>query len=183
MTEFIIYRTDHPIKSEDFIRHSASDYTNTDCSHAEILREAMGKPSFADRSLPFFSLSHSGGITVCAMGPSPCGVDVQEHRFRGKECDTDKILRLANRFFHPEEAEQLNEAPRSEITPLFFRIWTAKESYVKYTGEGVQGFKSFSVFAPHTFSPAVIRRIDLTGTPIPFELSLTAQGDFCVYVK
>lgn len=158
MTEFTVYITDLKSSSVDFIRRCASDFTGIYCAGAEILREPMGKPYFSDSSLPFFSLSHSGIYTACALGYSPCGIDIQEHVFRGKPRDTAYLLRLANRFFHGEEAGFLNRisgsgcieaqpfcSPGDAVSDVFFRIWSAKESIVKYTGEGIKDFTAFSV--------------------------------------
>lgn len=146
-------------ESERFLRRAVALYTGRDCEEAVILREKRGKPYFADPSLPHFSLSHSGDFLACAMGPSPCGVDIQTHETAVRHMD-----RLAKRYFHPIEWEAVLQAQRdrentahkeSQLLPdtsslsrteLFFAIWTAKESYVKYTGEGIIGrFSSFSV--------------------------------------
>ena len=51
--------------------------------------------------------------------------------------------RIARRFFHPEEYRYLEQLGFS--TEAFFSLWTAKESYVKYTGEGISSlYSSFS---------------------------------------
>ncbi len=185
MNHFIIYHTMKKTESEAFIRRAVSNYTKTDCSHAEILRETNGKPYFADPTLPFFSLSHSGEHTVCAVGPAPCGVDVQEHLFHGQHRSTDEILRIGNRFFHSDEAERLNKASDDEITPLFFDLWTAKESYVKYTGDGISKFKAFSTLDSLTYAPAVIKKVEFCkhNRCADISLFLTAEEAFTAEIK
>jgi phosphopantetheinyl transferase len=182
---YTLYYTEEKTESEAFIRRAVSDYTKTDCSHAEILHEPMGKPFFADPSLPFFSLSHSGNCTVCAVGPAPCGVDIQEHLFHGQHRSTDEILRIGNRFFHSDEAERLNQASADEIPSLFFDIWTAKESYVKYTGEGISKFKTFSALDPFTHAPAVIKKVTFCkhNPSAYYSLFLTAEEAFTTEIK
>ena len=44
-----------------------------------------------------------------------------------------RLLKLAYRFFHRKEAEFVEW----DICNRFFVVWTAKESYVKYTGQGI----------------------------------------------
>lgn len=86
-----------------------------------------GKPIPARRSLPEFSLSHSGMLAVCALGDSPLGVDVE-----GPRC----TMKIARRFFSPEEVaflEGLCEADRQEALN---RLWPAKEAFVKALGTG-----------------------------------------------
>lgn len=63
------------------------------------------------------------------------GLDIQLMREKG-------VCSVAKRFFHPEEYRYLQETGFSD----FFSLWTAKESYVKFTGEGItDGFSAFSV--------------------------------------
>ncbi len=54
------------------------------------------------------------------------GLDLQQIRAEDKS-------RLAGRFFHPLETDWLSRQP----TDQFYRMWAYKESYVKYTGEGL----------------------------------------------
>jgi phosphopantetheinyl transferase len=55
----------------------------------------------------------------------------------------ERLVKIAKRFFAPEEAEMLLPDP----TGAFFPIWTKKEAYVKWTGRGLaEGLSSFSVF-------------------------------------
>lgn len=181
MKRFTVYYTEQPTAGKDFIRLAASAYTHADCTKADIRREPTGKPFFENKALPFFSLSHSGGFTVCAMGPSPCGIDIQEHLLRGREQDPLYLCRLAKRFFHPDESAMLEKAESKELCPLFFDLWSAKESYVKYTGQGITAFPTFSVLSPDSLSPAVIQRILFSEeqmTPSKTSLFLTADDPF-----
>lgn len=84
-----------------------------------------------------FSVSHSGRYWACAVCTQAVGLDVQkiESRMRND---------IASRFFHPDEADYTAKMG----VEAFFDVWTAKESYVKYTGEGIGGrFSRFSVVA------------------------------------
>lgn len=100
----------------------------------EILRGASGKPYFADSEL-FFSVSHSGSYWACAVGNGELGIDLQRYQ----ACHVERI---AKRFFHPREAAWIDGKGQEG----FFLVWTAKESYVKFTGEGITDrFAAFSV--------------------------------------
>ncbi len=102
----------------------------------EILRTARGKPYFAGAGNVHFSVSHSGDFVVVAFADAPVGIDLQQHKRRGYETYDDAIARhkkLASRYFHPLEQNYLENDPWEN----FFRIWTAKESFVKRTGRGI----------------------------------------------
>lgn len=159
MTHFTIYYTEQKTESESFIRLAAADYTGKSCIRSEILREKHGKPYFSETDMPHFSLSHSGKFTICAVGPIPCGIDIQEHAFHGKPRDADYLIRLAERFFHPAEAERLKNA--SDVKQSFFDRWAAKESCGKCTGDGVTGFSSFNTLDPANIFPRRITKIPL----------------------
>lgn len=94
-----------------------------------------GKPRLtAPDSEVFFNLSHSGDYILCAVSSQEVGVDIE---YRGKA-----RLEVARRFFHPHEARLLQDAPAEQQVSLFFDYWAAKESYLKYTGDGLSGSMS-----------------------------------------
>ena len=88
----------------------------------------LGKPQIINFPKKF-NLSHSGDYVVCAVGDGEVGADIQKW-VPYKE-------RTAERFFAKEEWKLLQEAEESERTELFYRLWTRKEAYGKYTGQGI----------------------------------------------
>lgn len=98
--------------------------------HPPIVRETGGKPVVSNRPDWHFSLSHAGNWAVCGVDSRPIGVDVEEIRPDG--------LQIATRFFAPEEAAYLEELPEDRQAAAFTCLWTRKESYIKYTGEGLR---------------------------------------------
>ena len=90
-----------------------------------------GKPHLTDGKY-HFSLSHTGDQIALLLAKSPCGVDIEiPHTIREK-----KAL-CARLFTEKERAALLTDED-------FFYAWTAKEAYVKYTGEGFsRPFSSF----------------------------------------
>ena len=111
----------------------------------EIARSERGKPYLANRKDLFLSVSHSGNYFVCAFAPCEIGVDLQEIKHaRGEtpESAPPRFKKMAARFFHPSEAAYLE----SDTYLRFFRIWTAKEAYVKLTGQGIDNdFSNISI--------------------------------------
>ena len=71
-----------------------------------------GKPFFPDGGA-YFSLSHCGKYAVCAVSGVPVGADIELAR--------DNALRLAERFFMPDEAALVERSPTPEAE--FCRLW------------------------------------------------------------
>ncbi len=110
-----------------------------------VARTEKGKPFFPCMPSVNVAVSHSGPYFVCAFSDVPVGVDIQEHaslETKGKENVGKRALRIAERFFHKSETEFVRVAPEQR----FFAVFTAKESYVKFTGRGIDAdFSRFSV--------------------------------------
>jgi len=49
------------------------------------------------------------------------------------------VQQIARRFFSPSESAFILNLPDEEKTAAFFRGWTAKEAYLKATGDGLSG--------------------------------------------
>ena len=88
----------------------------------------QGKPQIVNFPKKF-NLSHSGDYVVCGVSNGEVGVDIQKW-VPFKE-------RTAERFFAKEEWELLQEKDEQERTELFYRLWSRKEAYGKYTGQGI----------------------------------------------
>ena len=120
--------------TEELVKTLAKPYFPGDVP--EIARQHRGKPYFVGNGDVHFSVSHSGDFVAVAFGKTPVGIDLQQHKCRDYETREDTILRhkkIASRYFHPEEQAYLENDPWEG----FFRIWTAKESFVKRTGQGI----------------------------------------------
>lgn len=76
-----------------------------------------------------FNLSHSHDKVVCAVSKEPVGIDIEKIE--------PLHANLAERFFTENEIRYLNRFYEEEKQQEFFRLWTMKESYMKYTGEGM----------------------------------------------
>lgn len=100
-----------------------------------------GKPRIAGRTDFHYNLSHAGNWVVIAWASGEVGIDIEKISW-----DAGKA-RLARRFFtENEQAYVFRDA--EDPAERFFRIWTAKESYLKYLGTGLsKALDSFDVLA------------------------------------
>ena len=132
-----VYSKDHPLPPEQRIRECAKEFSSDMgipfSADVPLLRTERGKPYFKGDELSF-SITHSGDYWVCAVGKNPLGVDLQDERPCKKEA-------ISRRYFHPLEKSFLK---KNSWEP-FFKVWAAKESYVKFTGEGISN--RFSLFS------------------------------------
>lgn len=107
----------------------------------EIRKMEKGKPYCSDAPEQGFSISHSGGLWGCVFWQGPVGLDLQEEQLRADQKLSEAQIRcrkLARRYFHPAEADFVESAAEPEaVLKRFFALWSAKESYVKYTGQGI----------------------------------------------
>ncbi len=109
-----------------------------------IYRAPHEKPRLNGTGI-YFSVSHTRDLWACGVGTAPLGIDLELHR---PDC---KLEAIARRFFHSEEIQYLQA--RGFTPEAFFPVWTAKESYVKFTGEGISDlYSSFSAVRGNSLS-------------------------------
>lgn len=97
-----------------------------------------GKPQLRMPDAWEFNVSHAGRWVVCALAPTAVGIDIEPVRAID--------LRIAERFFQPGEYAALMAHAPDRRPDFFFRLWTAKEAYVKALGLGLRrDFASFGV--------------------------------------
>lgn len=131
---------DSPLNGEQRLALAAAAYSGLPAASFKAQRQPGGKPWFPDHPQLHFSISHSGCYWAAALGRQPLGLDLQQHQ----SCD---IPRLSRRFLHPEERDWLEA--RGFSAADFFPLWAAKESYLKFTGQGLAaGLDNFSVLSP-----------------------------------
>ena len=107
-------------------------YTGRNYAPEDIVRVPNAKPFLQDGSAAF-SVTHSGEIWMVCIAPFPVGLDLQIHKNK-------YAPGVAKRYFHPSELDLLTDARQTgEDLALFFQIWCARESYAKFTGDGVAG--------------------------------------------
>lgn len=112
--------------SDAFIRHCYAHFADL-MSGAEgeyprdvkIVREEGKKPRF-DKGDAHFSLSHSHGVLMLAISHSEVGADIEKIR--------------------PADMKRFAFLGASDERDLI-RKWTERESWLKFTGEGLKEFK------------------------------------------
>jgi 4'-phosphopantetheinyl transferase len=105
----------------------------------EVWRFAAGphdKPYIAAPTIVpplHFNLSNTRGLVVCAVSiaHSQVGVDAEALDRAGE------TVKVADRFFAPDEVRALRALPESHQRERFFTYWTLKESYIKARGMGL----------------------------------------------
>lgn len=119
-----------------------------------ISSEASGRPciQIEGAASKFFSgdfnISHSNGslaVFVCfgsSTFPISVGCDI--------ECIIPRISRLdiATEYFYPQEIQWIFTDHGDERFERFYRIWTAKESWLKFWGKSIFGISATPIFSP-----------------------------------
>jgi len=136
-----------------------------------IARTEKGKPYFPTLPQMHFSISHSGKYWSCAVADQNIGYDLQEREIPQKETPDEMLARhqkMAARFFHPTEAEFVSMDCRSN----FLTVWTAREAYVKHTGQGIDRYYSEHCVIPGSLEE--MRRISGNTS----DISWSAMGKY-----
>jgi 4'-phosphopantetheinyl transferase len=126
------------------LRTLLAGYTGIDAARLRIREGKNEKPELAAPGCSqalHFNLSRSGDAALFAFSREhEIGVDLERTRYFP---DRDRII---ERFFSRTERTAFDRLPRNERRAAFFRYWTAKEAFVKATGEGLsRGLDTFSV--------------------------------------
>ena len=119
-----------------------------------------GKPCFRFHPEVRFNISHSGDLVICAVSDFEIGIDIQEK----SRMNTDRI---AKKVMSPVEHKKYLES--SERQDFFYRVWVMKESYVKWTGDGItrelhslpmNGWHQF-LYVDHRFASCIWAKMPL----------------------
>ncbi len=97
-------------------------------SYTDISYNEYGKPLINNRNDAFFNISHTGNIVVCAVSAFKVGVDIEKIQYF--ENKLLKYLFLDNEILYIRNHS-------SDQNYDFTKLWTAKESLVKYFGSGL----------------------------------------------
>lgn len=123
-------------------------------SAPELRTTANGKPYLAENRL-YFNLSHSGKLIAAAVSEREIGLDIQ----------------LRDEAPRPAIFRRLTPAEKQED---FFKLWTAKEAYVKYKGGTLAAMLPALEYKAGTLYE--------NGSPAPVSLFFTEVKDCAVCV-
>lgn len=122
----------------------------TDGCELSYAQKANGKPYFADRPDIHFNITHTEGLCAVAVSDVEVGIDAE----RSVELSERRLNNLIRSGYFSENEIRafslgnlpLGSLPLETATANFYRLWTAKESIVKCTGEGIaSGFRKVEV--------------------------------------
>ena len=126
------------VAGEMLAKTTIGKYLNIPAEHIEIVQSNNGKPYAVNFNIEF-NISHCEEIVVCAINNTPVGIDIERIR--------PISPKVAKKFFTIAEQEYiLGKTPCAEDYDTefndvqlkrFFEIWTGKEAYLKYTGDGL----------------------------------------------
>ena len=94
----------------------------------DIVRAPEGKPYFPSLPALHFNLSHTGPYVLCGISDRPIGVDMEQIRPR-----RDSLPRYAL-----TSEEYIKYQAMGGDWPAFYALWTRKEAWCKYTGQGLR---------------------------------------------
>ena len=99
-----------------------------DITDFKIKTGKYDKPSICNHENIYFNLSHSGKMVLCAISDMEVGADIEY-------IDSEIDLNIAKHYFYNSEYENIMNAENK--ADEFFKYWVLKESYMKYTGLGM----------------------------------------------
>lgn len=89
--------------------------------NSEIIYNEYGKPYLKNNEI-YFNLSNSHDYSVCTISNSEVGIDIEKITFKSN---------IIDRICTEDEKKLIKNAKD------FTKIWTKKESYIKYLGIGL----------------------------------------------
>ena len=121
--------------TRELVRTTLSRYAAVDPRAWRFTANRHGRPEIEGPrcDVPLrFNVSHTPGLIVCAVARDrEVGADVEAW-------DRPRTaVALADRFFSASEAAAVRALPPDVRDPLFVRLWTLKEAYVKARGLGL----------------------------------------------
>jgi 4'-phosphopantetheinyl transferase len=116
------------------IRTILARYLHTEPNSVEFESGAHGKLHLSGklaRSNLDFSVSHSQGESLIAVGRGPVGVDLECIR------PLPDVAKLLDQCLSPSEKKQLSSSVLLDPLYCFYKCWTCKEAYLKALGVGL----------------------------------------------
>ena len=115
------------VYAETLVRVRACSALSVRNQDIQMAVNAFGKPYICNAPSFHFNISHTRSALVAAIGDEPLGVDIEKMN----KADPDVAGKV---FTSAEYAYVFSDDDSKDIR--FNEIWTKKESYIKWTGEG-----------------------------------------------
>ncbi len=111
------------------VRKECMELTKIPLKEQHFVLSEGGKPALRDCDL-FFNISHSGERVFACFSGSEIGVDVEEVK--------DAPFYVMKNVFHEAEIEYVENSNNPDTkNSRFFEIWTCKEAFGKWKGDGI----------------------------------------------
>lgn len=159
------------------VRKEIEKLTGMKGEEVQFAANEYGKPHVIGVPDFHYNISHSGDWVVCVTSKYKCGIDVEKI----SEAHVD----IAKRFFTERENEILASKDKESKKEYFFDLWTLKESYIKWRGEGLHiPLDSFSFEKRNgffTLNPPCEDKVTLRQYNIAegYKLAVCAEEDIC----
>ena len=128
---------DRFIAGRGILRYLLANYLQINSENVIFEYSDRGKPKIApalNQNNLQFNLSHAQDLALYGFNYQRIiGVDLEYIK------DNIDYKQLAKRFFTTQELQLINSYPIREQKTIFFQLWTAKEAYLKATGDGLAG--------------------------------------------
>ncbi len=120
-----------------------------------IFKNANGKPYINEPV--YFSHSNSHHLYAYVVSTeAEIAIDIERIR---PQYD---VMKLANRYFHLDEQQELSQLSTKNRTQLFYQMWTQKEAWCKLDGGNLWSYLSQPVLAGHAIKNQQENLIQLT---------------------
>lgn len=117
--------------AEPVARRWLAESLECGASELSIRRDPRGRPQL-DHAGWDCNWSHSGDwLAVALLHDGRVGVDIERRHPR------PRAVEIAQRYFHPREAEALARCEPEIRSDAFLRLWCAKEAVLKAHGHGL----------------------------------------------
>lgn len=131
LSQMLLYRDAYrSLIGEVAIRLIISQTYNIPNNALHFSCSQYGKPIAFCLGFPFyFNISHSADWVVVISDSSPVGIDIEKI----EEID----ISFAKKYFTSKEVAYLNSLKKKEQIYHFYKLWTLKESFIKFIGMGL----------------------------------------------
>jgi len=94
----------------------------------EFATNPYGKPYLTNSSI-YYNISHASSYVACVVADEPVGIDIEFVKYVD--------VKIAERFFSPNEVAYILSVFGDMRIQRFFEVWTKKESRIKLEGKGL----------------------------------------------
>ena len=127
------------LAGEWLARKLLSDESGLPTNYFDIVPDTKGKLQILNFNELYINISHSKNMVAAAICTEEVGVDLEiirpfSPRVAKKICNENELLYI---FGHIPSESDFNKEYDTDTVSRFFEIWTAKEAYLKCTGEGI----------------------------------------------